>query len=680
MYLDERSNLLLKEVLINPDTSNIKLEKKFKLSRRQISYSFQKINNWLEENNYPPIKRTNSGKFIISPVVMQIFAEKVDQNQYIPSERERAQLIIMLLINNNTELSLFHFTSALKVSKNTILRDLKIAQKIIEPYDLMISYSRSNGYDLEGKEWSIRKLAIDVLQNALSVYNAESYILDFLHISREEINAVQNKMEEIEMKLELQFIDESFRILPIIILILLQRIKQGKFIEVHDTLDYDALAETKEYLAAEVLTKHLDNIPEYERLFMTLQLLTSKISTSYVSDKESLLLKEAIAMSLDIFENKACIRFKNKDVLLDKLVLHMKPAYYRIKYNLTTNYSMIGKSSEELEEIHFIVKDSVGPLENYIGCEIKDSELMFLSILIGGHLLSSGDTIQKKKKAVVVCPNGISISKLMESTLRDLFPEFYFYHALSIREFQQLKFDFDLIFSPVPLQTEKKLFIVESILSDFEKMQLRQRVLKEILGLNTNIANIDQLINTIEKYAEIKDKNLLASALQEHFSLSNTDQANQNESPKTLSLADLLTPDMMVIKNKVDSWEEGIKLAAAPLLASNAITEDYIEEMIKQYPSMLPHIVLRNVIALPHASPECGVHKIGLSLLKIEEGVNFNGQERVHFIAVLAATDKNRHLQALRQLMNLSKNKEDIKRLKEQNNLNDLYELIKKYS
>ena len=56
MYLDERSNILLKEVLSNPDTSNIKLEKKFHLSRRQVSYSFQKINDWLESNNYPAIK------------------------------------------------------------------------------------------------------------------------------------------------------------------------------------------------------------------------------------------------------------------------------------------------------------------------------------------------------------------------------------------------------------------------------------------------------------------------------------------------------------------------------------------------------------------------------------------------------------------------------------------------
>ncbi|PKG22062.1 BglG family transcription antiterminator [Niallia nealsonii] len=683
MYLDERSNTLLKEVIVNPNTSNIKLEKKFNLSRRQVSYSFQKINDWLEGNNYPPIKKTNSGKFIISPVVMKIFAEKVDENrhnQYIPSEKERAQLIILLIINNDNDLSLFHFTSALKVSKNTILRDLKTVQKIIEPYHLAISYSRSNGYELAGKEWNIRKLAIDVLQNMLSMYHAEAHILDCLNVRSEEIQAVKKQMEEIETKLELQFIDESFRLLPFIMVIILKRMKQGKFIKEQHSLDYEALAETKEYLAAEVLVNEIDNIPKLERLFITLQLLTSKILTSHLSDKESLQLKESIAQTLEIFENKACIKMKEKEVLLNKLMLHMKPAYYRIKYHLTTNYPTLEKSSEELEEIHFIVKDSVGPLENYIGGEIEENELMFLTILIGGHLLSSGDTIQKKMKAVVVCPNGVSISKLMESTLRDLFPEFYFYHALSIREFQKLKFDFDLIFSPVPLQTEKKLFIVESIISDIEKMQLRQRVLNEILGLTTNIINIDQLMNTIQKYAVIKEKQRLTNALQEHFSLSHANQDNIVETRGNLSLATILTPDMMVVKRKVASWEDGLKIAAAPLLQSGAITENYVEEMIRQYPTMLPHIVLRNVIALPHAGPDCGVNKIGMSLLKIEEGLPFNEGERVCFIVVLAATDKNKHLQALRQLINLSKNLEEIEQLKAKNNLNDLYEVIKKYS
>ena len=53
MYLDERSNQLLQEILGNPETSNVQLEEKFRLTRRQIRYSISKINDFLEANNYP---------------------------------------------------------------------------------------------------------------------------------------------------------------------------------------------------------------------------------------------------------------------------------------------------------------------------------------------------------------------------------------------------------------------------------------------------------------------------------------------------------------------------------------------------------------------------------------------------------------------------------------------------
>lgn len=684
MYLDERSNILLKEVLVNPDTSNIKLEKKFKLSRRQVSYSFQKINDWLEGNSYPPIKRTNSGKFIINPVVMELFSEEADQEankKYIPSENERAHFILLLIISSDTELSLIHFTSALGVSKNTILRDLKNVQKMLVSYQLEVSYSRTKGYELLGNEWDVRRLLIDLLQNILSIYNGEAQIQEYMNISKNELSILKKQMEEVETSLHLQFIDERINLLPYIMAVILKRVKQGKVIQDFYHIDYDSLSDTKEYIAAEILIKDMDNIPKTERLFITLQLLTSKIlSAQFLSDQEIPQLSSALEKSLELFEKNACITFKDKAKLLEKLVLHMKPAYYRMKYNLTTNYSMMEKVSEEFEAIHFIVKDSFGPLEEYVGSEIAESELMFLTIFIGGHLISSGETIQKKKKAVVVCPNGVSISKLMESTLRDLFPEFYFYHALSIREFQQLNVDFDLIFSPVPIHTDKKLFIVDRIISDFEKVQLRQRVLREIFHLNTNVINIDQLLGTIEKYATVTDKDLLLSALQDHFSLTNTSQEEKRQTKADLTLSNLLTPDMMVFKKSVSNWQQAIKEAASPLLANQSITEDYVEKMLDQYPIFAPHIVLRNAIAIPHASPEDGVHKVGMSLLKLEEGIPLNEHINIHYIVVLAAVDKKKHLYALRQLLKLAKNKEAISMMDTCKNDGELFNTIQKYS
>ncbi|WP_280170568.1 BglG family transcription antiterminator [Priestia megaterium] len=679
MHLDERSNLILKRVVSNPGISNAELERKYHLSRRQISYSFTKINEWLKSNNYPKIQRTNGGKFIIDPLLMELFAEKVEHSagSYIPSEKERAQLVLLMLLGSEEELSLLHFSSSLSVSKNTVLRDMKYTQKIVNGYHLEIIYSRMHGYDIVGSEWNKRKLLIEVLRTVYDMYQGETYIQAYTGISREEIQRLKEQMEKVEKRLALQFIDQKIKLLPYTIAILLKRIKKGNLIKDSYHIDYEELSDTKEFEAAEILIEDAACIPKEERLFITLQLLTSNVlSSQFLREEETLELKSSLKNSLALFEKKACITFKEKEKLLQKLVLHMKPAYYRIKYQLTTNYSIIEKVSEEFEAIHYIVKDSLKPFETYIGCSIPESEVMFITVFIGGHLINSGETIQLKKRAVVVCPNGVSISHLMEHTLRDLFPEFYFYEALSIREFEQSKAEFDMVFSPVTVQTSKHLFIVEQFISDFQKLQLRQRVIQTIFGLNTSVVNIEQLISVIEKYAKVEQKSQLQKALQDYFSLQILNETSKNQE---YSLADLITPETIVLRDQVESWKEAISIAAAPLLHKGVITEAYIDKMQEQYPSMSPHIVLRLNVAIPHASPEDGVQAVGMSLLKLKEGL-LCGEQKVHFIVVIAAIDKKKHLNAMLQLMKLAEMNGVINEMKQLNEKYKIYEIIKTHS
>lgn len=682
MYLDERSNLILKEVVSNPNISNTELENRLTLSRRQISYSFMKINQWLEEKNYPAIKRTNSGKFIVSPLLIGLFSEKDKKDssgaQYIPSEKERAQFIILMLLGSQEELSLLHFSSALYVSKNTALRDIKAAQKLVNAYQLEIIYSRMHGYGIVGNELDKRKLLMDLLRSIFKVYKGETYIQQLAQISFEEIDKIRLQIEEVETRLHLKFIDERIKLLPYIIAILLKRIKKGNVIKDSYYIEYESLSDTKEFEAAEILIQDEKSIPKQERLFITLQLLTSNVfSSQFLTNQELPYLKKSVQDSLELFEKKAAISFKDKEALLDRLVLHMKPAYYRIKYQLTTDYSMLERVSDEFNAIHYIVKDSIKPLQEYIGCDIPESEIMFITILIGGHLINSGETIPVKKKAAVVCPNGVSISQLMEHTLRDLFPEFYFYRAFSTREFEQLDLEYDLVFSPVPLQTDKNLFIVQQFISDFEKIQLRQRVMQGVFGLNTSVVNIDQIISIVEKYAKIQDRSSLEKGLQNYFSMQVSNEVKQKTE---YGLSDLITPETMVVKDSVKDWQEAIAVAAQPLLDKGCITEAYVDTMQQQYPALSPHILLRMNIAIPHARPQDGVNSLGMSLLKVEDGIALDNGEKVHIVVVIAAIDKNQHLNALLQLMKLAEMNDVIKDLNELDSKADIYSILQAHS
>src|SRR5690625_797494 len=124
MYLDQRSKKMLEILVKSPSLSSKQLESKVNLSRRQIRYSIDKINDWLEDNNYPRITRLKNGKFIINPILTELFIgqEIMNHTYYILSEEERVLLILYILLSQD-DLSLFHFTDALQVSNVTILSD-----------------------------------------------------------------------------------------------------------------------------------------------------------------------------------------------------------------------------------------------------------------------------------------------------------------------------------------------------------------------------------------------------------------------------------------------------------------------------------------------------------------------------------------------------------------------------
>ncbi len=71
------------------------------------------------------------------------------------------------------------------------------------------------------------------------------------------------------------------------------------------------------------------------------------------------------------------------------------------------------------------------------------------------------------------------------------------------------------------------------------------------------------------------------------------------------------------IVDSVSDWKQAIRLSAQPLLAKETITEEYVEAIFKSHQELGPYYVLAPGLAMPHARPEQGAIKNGLSLLHI---------------------------------------------------------------
>ncbi|WP_226584068.1 PTS sugar transporter subunit IIA [Halobacillus litoralis] len=100
----------------------------------------------------------------------------------------------------------------------------------------------------------------------------------------------------------------------------------------------------------------------------------------------------------------------------------------------------------------------------------------------------------------------------------------------------------------------------------------------------------------------------------------------------------------------VNTWEDAIKEAASPLLYKGSITPEYIDAMINNVHTNGPYIVIVPGIAMPHAKNENNVVKTDVSLLKLEQSVQFPEDKEVNILFVLAAEDSDGHLDLISDL------------------------------
>lgn len=141
---------------------------------------------------------------------------------------------------------------------------------------------------------------------------------------------------------------------------------------------------------------------------------------------------------------------------------------------------------------------------------------------------------------------------------------------------------------------------------------------------------------------------------------------------------DILTKDKIKVQDHVPDWSQAITEAAQPLLEQDYIETGYIDAMIDSVKKFGPYIVIAPEIAIAHARPENNVNKVGLSLLKLNESINF--AEDSHYaslIFVLSATDNTSHLNVLQSLAGLLGNKEIVNQLLTSKNSDEIIEIIK---
>ena len=130
-------------------------------------------------------------------------------------------------------------------------------------------------------------------------------------------------------------------------------------------------------------------------------------------------------------------------------------------------------------------------------------------------------------------------------------------------------------------------------------------------------------------------------------------------------LKDLLTAEVLRLNVEVKDWEESVRIGGELLEKAGAIEQRYIDGMIDVIRKIGPYVVVAPGIAMPHARPEEGAKKVGISLITLKKPVNFGNKENdpVKIVVCLSAIDQSAHLKALSELAELLEDKENVKRI-----------------
>ncbi|MTV21550.1 PTS sugar transporter subunit IIA [Staphylococcus delphini] len=141
---------------------------------------------------------------------------------------------------------------------------------------------------------------------------------------------------------------------------------------------------------------------------------------------------------------------------------------------------------------------------------------------------------------------------------------------------------------------------------------------------------------------------------------------------------EMLTEDKINVRECVASWEEAIKEASQPLVDQAYFSQSYVDAMIDSVYRHGPYIVIAPEIAIAHARPNGNVNKVGVSLLKLNQHINFGKKSHyASLVFVFSAVDTHSHLDILQSLARILGDVATVNHLIQSQNEAEILSIIK---
>lgn len=667
--LEKSQKEFLMLLLENENPQSIQsIQDQLDISRRTVYYIVNKINDVFYDLRMEPINnKRGQGYYLTSDqkkVVDSILHSDGTLQNLSPDERVHYLICWMMYPKANIHIE--NIMELFDISRNSVFNDLKDLKSEIEKYDVSLYFDIKNGYMINGQVFSKRALLLYYLKILLKKIHYKS--IEFLDVS--EVETFYSRLQQISLKMHNEY--DDYNLLAIACLLNIVHYVDEKFD--FSILELRDIEKTEEL---HMIDKYFQDLNVHERLYLTIHLLGSKAGSVIRLDdsQRDIQLFELALHLVDLFERQTSCDINEKNELVNSLYMHFKLSMYYYQLSIQISNTLLEDVKENYGNLYQMIKNLCESMDDEFPFILTDSEISYITMHFGGHLKQVQGKFYALIRVLIVCPSGISTSTLLKREVEDLYANVTVIAATAAENIAQYKENIDFIVSTIDLDTDIPWIKVNAILTKDDKSKIASMMSLNMQTYKLNKDNFSGLFSIIQKYVDPTQMKNLKKDVYDYFREGNLIVDVVEE--KQLRLKDIMYRDHLIHIDKDIMWDEAIRLASVPLLKTNIITENYINEMIGLVRDYGPYIVIKNRIAIAHAKTEAGANALGTALLINKKNIQFEDDLNIHYLFVISSSNPKEHLQILKDISMLASDDIDLNALLDKN-VDEIMEFIKK--
>lgn len=673
MILNEREIKILEKFYNKSELSIYELAKEFNVSERMIRYNIDRINDVLSFIRISPIKKSSKGTIILNiegkeNKILEIIKklEPLDKNKKIT-------IIQWLILFSKEKITITYLTKYFDLSRGTIINYLNELKKRLEVKGIKIE--NDNGLYLKGDRENLENYRFNILFDDIKyIYKEDDNEISvklneiiFQNIDKNTFKSIKQFIDEIISDFKLNVNDINYRILFTRFLIIF--IEKSK-----STKEYVIKESDKKYVLNKLRLLNLTSKVTEQMLEQIIDLVAWIKQSDNYQEKD---VNIGVVVKNIISQVEAKI---NKNITKDKLLFefllqHVNALINRIDNGYMLDVQTLDESYKKKDAFFYIIKDSMGLLNNVLNKKIDDDEIHLLKI----HFLASIERINrlelKPVEVAVITSFGSGSNKILVDNIQNRFYIKVSYVG-SIYNFNKaLKNNLNIkyILTTVKLdekEYEDKIIVnISPVITEKE----RQTLLK--LGFKSNINKIllSNIVDIVRRSSEKLDYEKFISEL-----LNNFGDKIVNDIEILDEYENILKEENIIFnydaKDIYDALEKGCSL-----LEGEFTDKSYTKDILSIYEKNNSHIIRYNGLILPHTKNNNNVHKTGVSIISLKEPVNIKETgEMIDTVVSFSIKDEKKSLDIISNLINMVF-KSEFKEILNEKNKYKIVEYLKNY-